>query len=48
MKSTITDELNRKGFVIYTTVGISMEPLLHERKTLVEIHKVTEPLKKTI
>jgi len=46
MISTIVDELNRKGSVIYTTVGISMEPLLHESKTIVEIHKITEPLKK--
>lgn len=43
---TIAEELKERGAVIYTTVGVSMEPLLHERETLVEIHRPDGALKK--
>ena len=46
MRTTIAEELNNSGVVIFTTVGVSMEPLLHERDTLVEIHKPDGTLKK--
>lgn len=45
MKKTIARELEESGLIVQTTVGQSMEPLLYERKTLVEIRKVDDDLK---
>lgn len=44
--TTIEDELKSRGVVLRTTVGVSMEPLLHEHKTIVEIHRPDGILKK--
>jgi len=38
-RSTFEEQLEKNGEIVYTTVGVSMEPLLHERKTLVRIKK---------
>ena len=37
--SSFEEQLEKTGFLLYTTVGNSMMPLLRERKDLVEIHK---------
>ena len=40
------NEIERKGYIVYTNVGISMMPLLRQNKDLMVIRKITEPLKK--
>lgn len=44
--STIEQELERQGRVLIQTVGVSMEPLLHNRKSTVIIERVPEKLRK--
>lgn len=44
--STIEQELERQGHSFFQTVGDSMEPLLHNRKSTVMIAKVSEKLRK--
>lgn len=44
--STIERELEEQGRVLVQTVGISMEPLLHNRKSTAVIEKITKPIKK--
>lgn len=46
MNSTIEQELALHGHGFFLTVGDSMEPLLHNRKSTVVIERVKEPLKK--
>lgn len=46
MNSTIEQELALHGHGFFQTVGDSMEPLLHNRKSTVVIERVKEPLKK--
>lgn len=36
--SNLKNTLQEKGYVLHTTVGVSMEPMLSERKTVVEVH----------
>lgn len=43
---TIEQMLERDGEIPQMTVGVSMEPMLHTRKNIIIIKKVTEPLKK--
>ena len=38
--------INEKGFLVSTIVGISMYPLLRQRKDSVHITKISKPLKK--
>ncbi len=38
--------INEKGFLVSTIVGVSMYPLLRQRKDSVHIVKIIEPLKK--
>ena len=45
-KTTFEEELERTGKLVYTNVGDSMMPLLHEKRDLVIIKKVEKPLKK--
>lgn len=40
------DEIREKGYIVYTNVGDSMMPLLRERRDLIVVSKITEPLKK--
>lgn len=40
------NEIESKGYIIYTNVGDSMMPLLRQNKDLMVIRKITEPLKK--
>lgn len=44
--STIEQELERHGRVLIQTVGVSMEPLLHNRKSTVVIERAPEKLRK--
>ncbi|WP_251208936.1 S24/S26 family peptidase [Acetatifactor aquisgranensis] len=44
--STIEQELDEQGHSLFQTVGDSMEPLLHNRKSTVVIEKVSGTLKK--
>ena len=39
-------ELQRRGYLVYTNVGVSMMPLLRQRRDLVMIRRITGPLKK--
>lgn len=43
---TIEQALKREGEIPYMTVGVSMEPMLHTRKNIVVIKKMSEPPKK--
>ena len=43
---TLEELLNEQGYLLYTTVGISMMPLLRQQKDLVEIHKKDRPIRK--
>ena len=45
-KTTFEEELERTGKIVYTNVGDSMMPLLREKRDLVIIKKVEQPLKK--
>lgn len=45
-RTTIEEELERRGCGLFQTVGDSMEPLLHNRYTTVVIEKAPERLKK--
>ena len=40
------NEIQEKGYIVYTNVGDSMMPLLRQNKDLMVIRKITEPLKK--
>ena len=40
------NEIESKGYIVYTNVGASMMPLLRQNKDLMVIRKITEPLKK--
>ena len=40
------NEIESKGYIVYTNVGDSMMPLLRQNKDLMVIRKITEPLKK--
>ena len=40
------NEIESKGYIVYTNVGISMMPLLRQNKDLMVIRKITGPLKK--
>ena len=40
------NEIESKGYIVYTNVGVSMMPLLRQNKDLMVIRKITEPLKK--
>ena len=40
------DEIQEKGYIVYTNVGDSMMPLLREHRDIMVIRKITEPLKK--
>lgn len=44
--STIEQELEERGRALIQTVGVSMEPLLHNRKSTVVIQRAPEKLKK--
>lgn len=46
MKLTIEQELERQGHSFFQTVGDSMEPLLHNRKSTVVIEKISNPPRK--
>ena len=46
MQRTIEEELARNGHSFFQTVGDSMEPLLHNRKSTVIIQAKKAPLKK--
>lgn len=46
IRRTIEEELVLHGRGLFQTVGDSMEPLLHNRKSTVMIEKKTAPLKK--
>ena len=39
IKHTFEDILNSDGILVYTNVGYSMMPLLHQRKDVIEIRK---------
>lgn len=43
--TTYEREIEERGFCIIKTVGISMEPLLHNRYSSVVLKKIQEPLK---
>ncbi|MDE6834872.1 MAG: S24/S26 family peptidase [Ruminococcus sp.] len=45
-KRTIEQELNRTGRILRTTVGVSMEPMLKNRKNIVILVKAENLLKK--
>ena len=45
-KLTIEEALESQGFYMSTTVGVSMFPLLRNRRDTILIRPVTEPLKK--
>ena len=45
-KRTLEKELELNGRCVIQTVGVSMEPLLHNRKSTVVIEKAKFPLKK--
>lgn len=45
-KRTIEEELERQDFILLQTTGISMEPLLHNRKSSVVIRKAPPVLRK--
>lgn len=45
-KSDYRQVIEEKGFLVSTIVGVSMYPLLRQRKDSVHIVKITEPLKK--
>lgn len=40
------DELNSKGYIVFTNEGDSMMPLLREHRDILVIRKIEEPLKK--
>ena len=46
IRRTIEEELARNGHGLFHTVGNSMEPLLHNRKSIVAIEAKKAPLKK--
>ena len=39
-------EIESKGYIVYTNVGVSMMPLLRERRDLVMIRRITRPLRR--
>ncbi len=45
-QSTPEEQLLRRGRILQTTVGCSMEPMLHHRRSLVEIQRLTAPPKR--
>lgn len=40
------DEIESKGYIVYTNEGDSMMPLLRQHRDILVIKKITEPLKK--
>lgn len=44
--STIEQDLDRQDLVLLQTAGISMEPLLHNRRSMVAIKKLLKILNK--
>lgn len=40
------NEIQSKGYIVYTNEGDSMMPLLREHRDILVIRKITEPLKK--
>ena len=45
-KSTFEEEINKTGKLIYTSVGNSMMPIIHENCDILIIEKVSGRLKK--
>lgn len=45
-KSSFEEQLNEKGILVYTNVGISMKPLIRQGKDVMIIKRVDGPLKK--
>ena len=43
--SSIADEIKRSGYIVQPTVGSSMEPMLHNRRSVVYIKRTDEILK---
>ena len=39
VKMTVEDQLNSKGYLVYSSVGYSMLPLLRQKRDIVEIRK---------
>lgn len=46
MQQTIERELEERGYGLFQTVGDSMEPLLHSRRSTVMIERAKGPLKR--
>lgn len=46
VKSTFEEELNRTGVIVFTNVGVSMMPLLRQRRDLMVIRKKQAPCRK--
>ena len=46
MRQTIEQELNEHGYGLFQTVGDSMEPLLHSRRSTVMIERADGPLRR--
>ena len=40
------NEIESKGYIVYTNVGVSMMPLLRQNKDLMVIRRITGPLQK--
>ena len=47
-KSTFEEEINKTGKLIYTSVGNSMMPIIHENCDILIIEKVSGRLKKEL
>ena len=43
--SSLEKQLEEKGWVLHTTVGVSMEPMLHHSRSQVRIDRLTHPPK---
>ncbi len=44
-QSSLEKQLEGKGWVLHTTVGVSMEPMLHHSRSQVRIDRLTRPPK---
>lgn len=40
------DEINKQGYIVYTNIGDSMLPIIHEHQDLLVISKIDKPLNK--
>lgn len=40
------NEIQKNGYIVFTSQGDSMMPLIHQHKDILLIRKITEPLKK--